>query len=155
MLPLVFFNLVGGHQVSPPLSPYGGVGKKQALSCASSEFNLDSIQALLELSLRRLRMDAGWRPTTATMADGRISSAYRLAVAADSLRHHLRVVPCLLRRRFSALVLVEHRGPRPVVLATLWLTRWSSHVSSKRKSREPKVIVSCDTPVSPRVSSLS
>jgi hypothetical protein len=55
-------------------------------------------------------MDVSWRSTTATMVDGETASARSLAVIADALRHHLRVVTRLLRRRFSSLAWVERSG---------------------------------------------
>jgi hypothetical protein len=48
-------------------------------------------------------MDVSWRPTTATMVDGETASARSLSAIADAVRHHLRVVTRLLRRRFSSL----------------------------------------------------
>lgn len=42
----------------------------QALSCASSESELGSVEVWLEPSSRRSRTDAGRRPTTATIVDG-------------------------------------------------------------------------------------
>jgi hypothetical protein len=97
-LPLVFFFLVGGLQVSPPLLPHGGMATNQALSCALSKSKSGSIKALLESFSRRSRMDVGWRSTTATMADGGITFACRLAAAANSLRRHLRATSRLLER---------------------------------------------------------
>jgi hypothetical protein len=136
----VFFFLDGVPKSPPSLSPRGGVAMKQALSCASSESTLGSIEALLELFSGRSRMDAGWRPTTGTMADGGVASARSFAAAVDALRRRLRVAAHLSRCRFAALVRVERLGTGLVILATLWLTRWSSPVSWARKSREPKVI---------------
>jgi hypothetical protein len=56
-LALVFLLLDGGPRLRPLLSPRGGVATKQALSCTSSESRSGSIEALLESSSRRSRMD--------------------------------------------------------------------------------------------------
>jgi hypothetical protein len=68
-------------------------------------------------------MDASWRSTTGTMADGGNASTRSFVAVVDVLRHLLRAAKYLLRRCFSALVQVERLRTGPVILATLWLTR--------------------------------
>jgi hypothetical protein len=59
----------------------------------------------LESSLRRSRMEVGWRPTMAMSVEGVIPSVFRLMVIASALSRRLRAAACLLRRHFFTLVL--------------------------------------------------
>jgi hypothetical protein len=57
-------------------------------------------------------MDAGWRPTTAIMADGGIASTRRLAAAVNALTRYMRATVHLLMHRFFAFGPVGTLRPR-------------------------------------------
>lgn len=58
-------------------------------------------------------MEVCWRPTMALSVEGMIPSTFFLMAMVCALSHHLRAVACLMRRRFSALVMatIEQVGP--------------------------------------------
>jgi hypothetical protein len=73
--------------------------------------------------------------TTASV-DGGASSVFHLMLAANRLRHRYRAAACLLRRRFSALLLAERVGPSLVARGMSGSTRRSSPVAVVRKSNQ-------------------
>jgi hypothetical protein len=101
-----------GASLSPSsLSFRGRVATKQALSSTSSASELASVEMRLKSSSSRSMMGEGCRPATTTRVDGGISSFRCLVAAVCWLRRRLRVAARLLRRRLSALLLVERVRP--------------------------------------------
>lgn len=148
-LALVFIFLVGGLQVSPSIVASWRRGYE-----ASSFLHLVRVHVGFHRGIAGLiieEVEDGCRLVTYNSHQGRRRDYFLppLSGSGGFIRRYLRVVVRLLRHHFSALVLMERLGPRPMVLTTLWLTRWSSSISSMRKSREPKVIWLLGEKVSP------
>jgi hypothetical protein len=80
-------------------------------------------------------------------------SAFCLMAVMCWLRHCLRAAACLLRCRFSSLLLATERaGPLALVMAGASKSaRQSSPVAVARKSRDPKPVRLLEAKVSPTV----